>query len=254
MLGGARAQVRGDRSVELDELEPKVRPQHSPVSLQLRDDPLDLVDRHGEGDPIHAHCFHRVHADDLAREVEQRPARVARVDRRVGLDVLHRVASAQGLPQPYLRARPLYRRHDSRRDGVGEAERRSQRHDELARPKVCRRAERDRRQRRLRPDSNNRDVGRRVGVLHHTAQFSDAVREGHHHLPAAARHDVGVGEHDAGRVDDEARARCAWLKDGATADADVHQGRACLCGSIRDEGGLQVWARELVRRAGGGKV
>ncbi len=56
---------------------------------ELKQLPVDLhgaVDRDGEADPRAAAVHRCVDADQLAVDVEQRPAAVARVDRRVGLD------------------------------------------------------------------------------------------------------------------------------------------------------------------------
>src|SRR5690606_36135064 len=58
--------------------------------LQLRQQRTDVVDRHGEADAEVRRGFIRVDgridADDLAADVQQRSARVAAVDRGVGLN------------------------------------------------------------------------------------------------------------------------------------------------------------------------
>ena len=63
----------------------------SPILLQLLDDARDRIGRHGKADADRSagrRDDRRVHADDFAVHVEQRTARVALVDRRVGLQVV----------------------------------------------------------------------------------------------------------------------------------------------------------------------
>ena len=57
-----------------------------PAGSELRQDLLGHVDRNGEADRVRARVDRGVDADHLAREVEQRAARVAGVDGGVGLD------------------------------------------------------------------------------------------------------------------------------------------------------------------------
>ena len=57
-----------------------------PGAQHLGGDPLDLVDRQGEADPLRPGPDGHVDPDQLAVDVDQRAARVARVDAGVGLD------------------------------------------------------------------------------------------------------------------------------------------------------------------------
>ena len=106
------------------------------AALQAGDHVADGVGGHGEADPdvavaAPARLDLRVDADHPPVRVEQRPARVAGVDRRVGLD--HRVdLEAVGRLDVAAGAR-----HDPRRGGLREPERRADRDRELARSAPC---------------------------------------------------------------------------------------------------------------------
>ena len=106
----------------------------------------------------------RVHADQLTVHVDQRPARVARVDRRVGLDgVEHGVlvpASPAAAPAGSgALTMPVG-------DRALETQRGTDGHHVLAHPQAGRRAQRDRRQVRTRSAPHHRDVTGRVGPDH----------------------------------------------------------------------------------------
>src|SRR5262249_30498393 len=59
-----------------------------PAPLQLRHHGAGLVHRAGEADVARARADRRFDADHLAAVIDERPAAVAEVDRRVGLDVV----------------------------------------------------------------------------------------------------------------------------------------------------------------------
>ena len=109
----------------LERLEAQARP--GARDLPFLDEELDHVldDLRGDGEAQVLGAPERagIDPDDLALDVDERPARVARVDRRVGLD-------------PEIVGReveiPLERRDDAARDRALEAVGRSHRHDELA--------------------------------------------------------------------------------------------------------------------------
>ena len=159
----------------------------------------------------------RVDADHVAAGVEQRPARVALVQRGVGLDhVVDRVAVRRA-------DHALQRADDPGRDGAVVAERIADRDDRVAHVDGVRVAERERRQRpRVRVDLQHSDVGGRVGAdelrLH-----ALVVREAHVDR-ARALDDVVVRDDVAGLVDHEARAErlgllLAWQREAERVDA-----------------------------------
>ena len=139
--------------------DPDVRPPHAPVAHQRADDPPRRgVDRHREPE---ADAGDRgVDPDHLGRAVDQRPAGVARVQRRVGLDhvvdVTHRAAGAR-------RQRAPERGHDAGGDRAGEPVRVADRDDQLpdAQPPRPRRAPRGSASRRRRAARRGRTAGRR---------------------------------------------------------------------------------------------
>ena len=86
-------------------LHPQRRRRVVPLRDQLRHHPVHRVDRHREADPgarARRAEDRRVHPDQPPRAVEERAARVARVDRRVGLD---QPADRPRPPRPAARGR-----------------------------------------------------------------------------------------------------------------------------------------------------
>jgi hypothetical protein len=155
------------------------------------------VDRDREGETLvaaGARIDLRVDADHLALQVEERAARVAGIDRGVGLDERHIAAVGQ-------RARG--RADDALGHGVLEAERRADRGHPFAHAHLGRIAELHHGE-PARLDLHHRDVGRLVGAQHLALEFAP-VGEAHAHLVRTLDH-VRVGEDHAARVDDEARA------------------------------------------------
>ena len=143
----------------------------------------------------------RVDADHAAGGVDQRPAGVARVDRRVGLDdVLDREAVGR-------RDLPLQRGDDAGRQRAVQAERVADRDRRVADLDVLGRAQRQRLEvQALGVDLQQREVGRRVraddlGLDRLLVGELDRDR-----VLGRAVDDVVVGEDVAGGVDDEARS------------------------------------------------
>ena len=144
----------------------------------------------------------RVDADDLTADVDERPARVAGVDRRVGLDeILNRVAGLlQALKQPALGA------DDARRHGEGErlAQRVPDRQRPLTHPGRVGIAELNRGQ-ATRVDLDDGDVGVGIGADHLGRELTLVVQL--HGDLVGAGDDVVVREDVAVARDDESRAR-----------------------------------------------
>ena len=99
-----------------------------PLLAKLRKDRLERVDRNREPDVLGRAEDRRVDADDLAVDVEQRPAGVAEVDRRVGLDVVLEAPRGRVGRQ----AGAVLGGDDADRHGLVEVEGIADRHDPLA--------------------------------------------------------------------------------------------------------------------------
>ena len=174
---------------------------------QLRQQAAHDVDRHGEADADVARLARvgvdrRVHADHFAAHVQQRAARVARVDGGVGLQHVDGAPLAD-------RERPLERADDADADGVRQAERVADGHDPVARLHLRRVAELGLRQRvvGLFGQLDQRAVGQRV-ASHHARAIPDVVFlavQRDLDLVGALDH-VVVGEDEAFLGDDEAGA------------------------------------------------
>src|SRR3954469_13120330 len=137
----------------------------------------------------------RVDADHLAVHVEQRSARVAFVDRGVGLDV---VVIRAGLDVPAAR------RDDAGRDRAAEAERIADRDDPVARPHLVGVAERHGLERLFGLHAQHGEVDLRI-LADDLGLEALAVREDDADVVRVAD-DVVVGDDDPRRIDDEARA------------------------------------------------
>jgi len=136
----------------------------------------------------------RVDPDDLALEVEQGAARVARVDGDVGLDEGHVSLVGQ---------RARFGRNDACGDTVLEAERRADCEHPFTDPGLARVAQRHGGQ-ILGVDAQHCDVGRLVDADHLGGEFA-LVGELDRDL-GGVRHHMCIGEDDAVGTDDEARA------------------------------------------------
>jgi hypothetical protein len=198
----ARGQVGPrDRAVDRQRGDPEVGALDRAVLLERREDLLGGVDRDREADadvaaaPV-AGLDLRVDPDDPPRRIDERAARVARVDGRVGLD--------------HVGDREVVRRGDlalQRRDHTGgqravQAERVADRDHRVADLHVLGRPERERPQRQaVGVDAQQREVRGRVAA--DDAGIDGLLvgeLDGHLHRPVD---DVGVREDVAGAVDDE---------------------------------------------------
>ena len=164
------------------------------------------VDRDRERETLEAAAARidlRIDADHRAAAVEQRAARVAGVDRGVGLDEGHHRVAGQRTP---LGADDALRR--SLLQPVGRADREHR----VADLEALRVAEADHGE-VFGVDAKHGDVGRGVDAEHLGREFA-AVAELDGHLLGFA-HDVGVGQHQAVGADDEARAHAPERRRGA---------------------------------------
>ena len=166
---------------------------------KLIDDGDRGLGRHREADADRAarrRDDRRVDADHLALEIEQRAAGIAAIDGGVGLDV---VVVRTGIDVA------IARRHDAGGDGAAEAERIADRDHPFAEPQPVGIAERNRGERMLRLHPQQCEVDLGVASEDFGLEAS-AVVEDDGHLVGVGD-DVVVGHHDAGGVDDEARAQ-----------------------------------------------
>jgi len=165
--------------------------------LELFNDVHGRIDGHGERQAhVAARAAEdlRIDADHFALAVEQRPARVARVDRDIGLDegrvgVIRQVA--------------VERTHDALRRRVIEPERRADGEDPLADLEFIGIAQVGRRQ-ALGVDLEQTDVAGFVGAQDLSHVFTVVVEFDHDLV--GLRHDVGVGQHKAVGRQDQPRA------------------------------------------------
>ena len=170
----------------------------------------------------------RVDADHVAAHVEQRPTRVAVIDRRVGLD------GARDRIVVRCRDGAVEGADDAGGHRLRQAERAADRRDALTDLHRARGAERQRMQlRRVDVDLDHRDVGRVVGTderrLRRLAGLEADLDRGR---PVD---DVGVRDDVALRVDDEAGAFGLRL-----AAAGVGAGRVALIDGDVDDAGRRV--------------
>ena len=126
------------------------------ILQELQHHPLHRVDRGGEADALRARDDRRVDADHLAVRIDQRPAGIAGIEGRVGLQ--HIIDQPAG-----LRAQTAPERaHHAGGDRVLESVRVADGDRELADAHAARRAEHHRGQ-RVAADADDGDVG--VGIL-----------------------------------------------------------------------------------------
>src|SRR2546430_17361531 len=78
---------RGEARVHLASLKAEPRADHAAGLAKVAEDRLRAVDRHREADRLRLFGDERVDADDVRAPVHERAARVARVDRGVGLEI-----------------------------------------------------------------------------------------------------------------------------------------------------------------------
>ena len=203
---------------------------HAPALAQLLVDRAHDAARGREADALVAAGLrqdHRVEPDHAALGVDERPAAVARVHRRVGLHVDHRVV---GLELARDRA------HHPEAGRVLEPERAAEGQHQLALVQQLGVPELERRQAGA-VDLEHRDVGLAVDAHHARAQPLAArpqdraagrglVGLQHVHLDAARVLDhVGVRDDPALRVDDHARARALVAREQQARRRRVARGR-----------------------------
>ena len=191
----------------------------------------------------------RVHADDFAARIDQRPAGIARVQRRVGLDdVVHQPARTG--PE-----RPAQRADHARRHGVLEAVRIADGDGQLAHPQLVGIAEPHRFEvRRINPD--DRQVRVRVCADEMRVRVP-AIGQRDFNLVRAVDH-VAVGQDEPVRRDDESRAAAASLVPRASCPAfthiNLHHRRADRICRVDDGIGIRVQQRSIGGSFGGASV
>ena len=197
-LGLFEAETRRQVVVHLLDPHAETPPLDGAVRLQLRHDIAGERGRDGEADADIAAVRRedrRVHADDLALEIEGRTAGIAPVDRRRNLEEVVIGAGPDLAPA---------RGHDAGRNGVAEAEGVADRDDPVADPDPVGIAECDMRQRLVRIHLEERQVRFRVGADDARRQPALVVEgDGDVLRPV---HDMMVGDDMAVFRDDEAGA------------------------------------------------
>ena len=196
---------RRDTGCDRARVDPDERMLDDALRDQLRRDVLHGVDRDGEADPdvavAAARCLDlRVDADHLSARVEEWAARVAVIERGVGLDhVVDRRAVRRD-------DAALPRADDAGRDRAVLTERIPDRDDGVADPYAVRVSKLERRERaRLHAHLQDGDIGRRIAPDNARRKLL-VVREAHVNL-LRALDDVVVRDDVAGLVDDEAGSR-----------------------------------------------
>ena len=214
---------------------------HPAVPHQFAEHEVGGVRGDREADALRAHDDGGVDADDLAVRGNQRPAGIARVERRVGLD--HVVDQPAGLRAQ----RAAERGHDAGGHRRFEAERIADGDHELAALEPLGIAQRRRRQRDRRVDSHQGKVG--VGVVAHHAGGEAAPLDRIHFDAGRAADHVAVGEHEAVRRDHHAGAGAALpLLVRAFEHVEADHRRADAVDHVDDGAGIGIEQRLIVRR------
>ena len=196
---------------------PDERPLDLPLREELRGDAAREARRHREAEAAAAPDDHRVDAEHLAVEVRERPAGVARVDPRVGLQVI--------LDRVHAEAPATLGADDAGRDGRAEAERRADRDDPLADLRRVAVAE-ARRHEVFRGDAEHREIGRRIAP-DELRREEATVREPHVDRQRVLD-DVVVRQDSAVRREDDARAHPALDGDARIEPAEPRKHRRLL--------------------------
>ena len=174
------------------------RTHHAP----LRDERLAHlpceIGRNGEAQTATQPVDQRVHADHFSVEIDERTSAVARIDRRIGLQIV--LVNRAGQIAPPFRA------DHSHRQRVIQFERRADAADEFAHPRFLAVAPRHRRK-----SARLRFQHRQISLLvdaHHFERKLRAVLPPRHHafLRIGALDDVRVGQNVTVRTDDKPRA------------------------------------------------
>ncbi len=141
----------------------------------------------------------RVDTDEFAAHVDERPARIARVDRGIRLD--------EGLEVADTHLGPGERRHDALSHRLPHPERIADGNDKIPDLEPFGIAEAERRERTLLCKPKHGKIRPRV-AQHDLGGELASVGERHLHLRHALD-DVIVGDDETGRIDDDARAKRA---------------------------------------------
>ncbi len=171
-----------------------------PVGHQLCGHEFGRVDPHRETDALRREDDRGVHSDDLAPAVRERATRVARVERRVGLD--HVVDQAAG----HRAQRTPQRAHDTRRNAALKAQRVADRDHQLTHAQRFGVSERSNLERSIpctRRHAQHRQIRRRILADQRGVEPSSV---GYHHVHARRLvHHVAVRQHEPIRGEHEAR-------------------------------------------------
>jgi hypothetical protein len=201
-----------------------VGPPRGAPALGGGDDAFHHIDGNGEADADTAartRIDRRIDADQPPVEIDERAARIARIDRRIRLNEESVVADAG------LRARQ--RRNDALRHRLADAEGIADRDDEIAHFNRVRIAKLEHRESLVALDLEHGQI--RARIAQHDLGFEFAmIRQRDLHL----RHpldDMMIGDDEAGGIDDDARAErlggariVALASEEATEDRIVEQG------------------------------
>src|SRR4051794_719630 len=189
-------------------LDPDVWIRYVPVLDELAGDIGDVVGWNGKEQPLHRRDpglgnAERVHTDHPPREIEQRPTRVTRVDRRVVLNEIGVNPLAAGRPRAGGEI-AVERADDAAGDGSGELpERRPDSQHRLPLSQGIRIAERDRR-RRWFVHTHDSEIAKRIGSDQGGIPLPAIGKD--YLKPGATMDDVLIGHNIAGAVDNEPRA------------------------------------------------
>jgi len=178
-----------------------VRTPHATMREELHDDPLGGVDGGRERDRLRTGNDRGIHTDHLTRRVDQRAARVAGIQRGVGLDDIVDHAPGVG-PQ-----RPSERRDHPGRDRLREAERVPYGDGDLPDTQLAGFTQFDVRQRVGRADAQHREVAVRIVADEIGVEFR-AVRERHADM-RRAMHNVAIRQQITVGREDETRTGAA---------------------------------------------
>ena len=214
------------------------------VPRDLARDEIGGVGGNREADPLRAHDDGRIDADHLPCRGHQRAARIAGIERGVGLhDVLDHPPGAR-------LQRATERGNDAGRDGRVEAERIADRYGDLSALQPGAVAQFRGRERDGLVDAQQRQIG--VGIVaEHARLILPAFQRGQHDVPSAL-HDMRIGQSEPVRRNDDAGPRSRPL--GAAPHVDAHDARPDAIDNLGHDAGIGV-ERKIVggsRIRGGG--
>ena len=210
--------------------DPDIGSPHAPVPGDLAGDEARGVRSHGKADALRAHDDRGVDADHLARRRHQRAARIAGVERGVGL---HHVLDH---PTRARLQRPSERRDDACGHRRVEAERIADGDCDLAALELGAVAELGRRQRDVGFDPEQRKI--RVGIVAEHARLKLAAFERDEVDRPRALDDMAVGESETVGGDDDAGARAGAA--ALLAHVDAHHARPDALHHVADDARIVV--------------